>query len=266
MVEYSAKHYQIKSEKSAVRAEDAANRAEEYANSLEPETFVKTSGNQTWTGVKTAKHANIQIQCSVADDTATSITSNEERGLLIVDKDGARIGNFFSGQITDGKIRTYMCSARNVSGTMKYQYADIRQNVDGTGNFNIACTSATSPTPAKSDNSTKIATTAWVWTCTGGYTHSYGISSSANPWQAWHEVKDKNGNRVLLEQWFSARGSTPATWTFAKPFTSYVFSGIGVLMRGGQAYHRGISGVSLTAMTWVTGDGYSNSQGYVCGR
>lgn len=196
MVEYSAKHYQIKSEKSAVRAEDAANRAEEYANSLEPETFVKTSGNQTWTGVKTAKHANIQVQCSVADDTATSITSNEERGLLIVDKDGARIGNFFSGQITDGKIRTYMCSARNVSGTMKYQYAEIRQNVDGTGNFNIACTSATSPTPATSDNSTKIATTAWVnnkkadivsWGCPN---YSAGVGFTFNASTSYKAPKD----------------------------------------------------------------------------
>lgn len=99
-----------------------------------------------------------------------------------------------------------------------------------------------------------------------GYTHAYGISSSSNPWQAWHEVKDKNGNRVLLEQWFSARGSTPATWTFPKPYKTYVFSGIGVLMRGGQAYHRGISGLSLTAMNWLTGDGFYDSQGYVVGR
>ena len=176
---------------------------------------VKTSGNQEWTGVKTAKHANIQVKCSVADDAATSLSSSEERGLLILDKNGSRIGNFYSGQLTSGRLRTYMCSARSVSGTMKYQYAEILQNTDGTGNFNISCTSATAPTPGASDNSTKIATTAWV--------NSRITSSMSNN----DYVVESGTNYMLFKSkklicW--VKDQAKGTWTFPKTFadTNYI--------------------------------------------
>ena len=53
MADFSAKHYQIKSEKNMIRAGEEADRAKSYADSLQPETFVKTSGDQTIDGVKT---------------------------------------------------------------------------------------------------------------------------------------------------------------------------------------------------------------------
>ena len=258
---YSCFHYLQKCIKSAFSAENAANRAEEYANSLEPETFVKKSGNQTIGGDLTIDKDGFQtifFQSPDIDYTSVEQTNIKGGRILELDKNGQYYGYFQSQVDANGAYSTAISTRRSVGGANKS--STISTVVDKNGNI---YTSA--PTPATSDNSTKIATTAWVRTCTGGYTHSYGISSTANPWQAWHEVKDKDGKRVLLEQWFSARGTTPATWTFAKPFTTYVFSGIGVLMRGGQAYHRGISGVSLTSMTWLTGDSYSNSQGYVCG-
>lgn len=158
MVEYSAKHYQIKSEKSAVRAEDAANRAEEYANSLEPETFVKKSGNQTIGGDLTIDKDGFQtifFQSPDIDYTSVEQTSIKGGRILELDKNGQYYGYFQSQVDASGAYTTAISTRRSVGGASKS--STIATGIDKNGNI---YTSA--PTPATSDNSTKIATTAWV--------------------------------------------------------------------------------------------------------
>ena len=123
---------------------------------------VKLTGDQTITGIKTLQNTSLAVKSTVTDDEASSISGNIEYGMLIQDKNGSRIGNFYGGQRSNGKIRTYMCACRPVDGTMAYKYAEIQQSTDGTAHFNINCDTTQAPTPATSDNSTKIATTAYV--------------------------------------------------------------------------------------------------------
>lgn len=170
---------------------------------------VKTSGDQTLTGVKTAVGANWGARCTSAVDTGTSLSAMEEKGLLIQDKNGQRIGTFFSGQLIDGRLRTYMCSSRRVNGTITDKTAEIVQAANGEGTFQINCNYAIAPTPTSTDNSTKIATTAWVNTRLGG-TGTPAISKAGNGY-----VKFQNG---LIIQW--GETTTPNTVTFPTAFTA----------------------------------------------
>lgn len=124
--------------------------------------YVTLNSAQTITATKTVQNASLAVKSTVTDDEASSISNNIEYGMVINDKNNSRIGNFYGGQLSNGKIRTYMCACRPVNGAVKYQYAEIQQDVNGIGNFNISCSTATAPTPGVTDNSTKIATTAFV--------------------------------------------------------------------------------------------------------
>lgn len=123
---------------------------------------ISKTGDETITGAKTFLGTTIRNKCSLADSTASTISSTEEKGLLILDSKSNRIGNFYGGQLADGNLRTYMCACRSVNGSVVYQYAQIKQASDGTGVFSINCNSALAPTPPSGDNSAKIATTKWV--------------------------------------------------------------------------------------------------------
>jgi hypothetical protein len=123
---------------------------------------VSRTGDEAIAGAKTFLGTTIRNKCSIADSTASTISSTEEKGLLILDSKSNRIGNFYGGQLADGSLRTYMCACRPVNGSMVYQYAQIKQASDGTGVFSINCNSALAPTPPTGDNSTRIATTQWV--------------------------------------------------------------------------------------------------------
>lgn len=155
---YSCFHYLQKCIKSAFRAEDAANRAEEYANSLEPETFVKKSGNQTIGGDLTIDKDGFQtifFQSPDIDYTSVEQTNLKGGRILELDKSGQYYGYFQSQVDANGAYSTAISTRRSVGGANKS--STISTVVDKNGNI---YTSA--PTPATSDNSTKIATTAWV--------------------------------------------------------------------------------------------------------
>ena len=84
MVEYSAKHYQIKSEKSAVRAEDAANRAEEVKD-IAVEAVTKLNGiDETVANAKTeiTNHANTEISAASVEISNVANTYSKEIGYL----------------------------------------------------------------------------------------------------------------------------------------------------------------------------------------
>lgn len=134
----------------------------DYDTPVTDSEVVHRTGDETITGAKTFLGTTIRNKCSLADSTASTISSTEEKGLLILDIKGNRIGNFYGGQLADGNLRTYMCTCRSVNGSVVYQYAQIKQASDGTGVFSINCNSALAPTPPTGDNSTNIATTQWV--------------------------------------------------------------------------------------------------------
>lgn len=71
---YSAKHYQIKGSKEADRAKNEADRAKSYADSLHPETFVKTTGDQTIDGVKTFT-SSVAAPTPAVSDNSTNIAT-----------------------------------------------------------------------------------------------------------------------------------------------------------------------------------------------
>lgn len=152
---------------------------------------VKLTGNQTITGEKTIQNAYLKSKNTTTDGTASSIATSQEYGLYIQDKNNSRIGNFFGGQLANGNIRTYMCACRPVNGTTVYKYAEIQQYPDGTADFNVStCNNAIAPTPATSDNSTRIATTAYVQSNLSSYqptstavthTASTAVGSSSQP-------------------------------------------------------------------------------------
>ena len=84
MLEYSAKHYQIKSEKSAVRAEDAANRAEEV-KTIANEAVTKLNGiDETVANAKTeiTNHANTEISNASVEISNVANTYSQEIGYL----------------------------------------------------------------------------------------------------------------------------------------------------------------------------------------
>lgn len=183
------------------------NRFDEEVTTLDAQN-VKLTGNQMITGVKTAYGVNWGARCTSAVDTGTSLSAMEEKGLLIQDKNGQRIGTFFSGQLTDGRLRTYMCSSRRVNGTITYKTAEIVQAANGEGAFQINCNYATAPTPTSTDNSTKIATTAWVNT-------RVNPTGNNNSWK----ITYSNGFKIM-GGYLAGANSGVYTVTFPTAFTN----------------------------------------------
>ena len=228
MLDYSAKHYQIKSEKSAVRAENAANRAEEYANSLEPETFVKKSGNQTIGGDLTIDKDGFQtifFQSPDIDYTSVEQTNLKGGRILELDKNGQYYGYFQSQVDANGAYSTAISTRRSVGGANKS--STISTVVDKNGNI---YTSA--PTPATSDNSTKIATTAWVnnkkaditkWLMPN-YSGRVSISSgytAPSKGVCYHTEVGSGGNDAYLQVYVNGVELGPQQTSYAKGSTFY---------------------------------------------
>lgn len=105
--------------------------------------FVKTSGDQTIDGVKTFTNGTASVKVSRGDATYGEI--------MFTKKDGTRTGGFRS--ISDNNNTTLMYVTSDDGTSIK---GNIQVVFDGT----TVKTSA--PTPPASDNSTQIATTAWV--------------------------------------------------------------------------------------------------------
>ena len=127
---------------------------------------VYTTGNQTIAGSKTftdettvllssSSGGRSKMQSSVFDLTDTSRTSSIGMGLRTLDKNGNVWGEFSTTGDTAGGTSAVMQVRNRASGTQTT--AQIKINIDKNGNVATEC-----PTPSSNDNSTKIATTAWV--------------------------------------------------------------------------------------------------------
>lgn len=122
MVEYSAKHYQIKSEKSAVRAEDAANRAEasasnaEEAKTLANEAVTKLNGiDETVANAKTeiTTHANTE-----QSEAITAITSAKNEAVTaVLQSGGVPVGSVIAFAANSAPTGFVLCNGAAVSRT-----------------------------------------------------------------------------------------------------------------------------------------------------
>lgn len=116
------------------------------------------AGAETFTGIKTLQSGNDDawlIKKANGDYTETDPTVQVAGAFRVTDKNNKILGDVRFVRTTAG-LQTSTLLARNAaSGSEKS--CSITCNVDKNGN---AYTSA--PTPGSSDNSTKIATTAWV--------------------------------------------------------------------------------------------------------
>jgi len=122
--------------------------------------IVHTSGNETITGTKTFSentiHSMDAIRKSSTITRGTAPSSTQYTSWLIRDKNNAQIGNFYVTQTTSNEIQASMIATNLNSSDVAYDAAiRVIAKRDGTV-YTYA------PTPATSDNSTQIATTAFV--------------------------------------------------------------------------------------------------------
>lgn len=120
MVEYSAKHYQIKSEKSAVRAEDAANRAEEVKD-IAVEAVTKLNGiDETVANAKTeiTNHANTE-----QSEAISAINTAENNAITnITNSGGLPVGTVLPYGGSSAPKGYLLCNGAKISRTT---YADL---------------------------------------------------------------------------------------------------------------------------------------------
>lgn len=138
---------------------------------------VHKSGNETISDLKNFSNDGSSSNGAQIELTATNIdassapANNKYAGLLIKDTNGKRVGKLETIQFTDGSLRTLL-DATNLDG--RHGQIAVQIATDGT-------VSTIAPTPATSDNSTKIATTAFVKSSSSGYsTYTSGASISSN--------------------------------------------------------------------------------------
>lgn len=172
--------------------------------------FVGLTDNETITGLKNFSNDgqssdNAQIEITAGNiDASSAPASNKYAGLLIKDINGTRIGKLEVAQYTSGGI-SIKIAATNNDGTHSVLAAQVEP--DGTVSTNA-------PTPPSSDNTTKIATTAFVKSV---------MSSSGNGLATIS--KSRSGyclfTNGLLVQWgYSGSFGTDSTITFPHKFSS----------------------------------------------
>lgn len=137
MTYYSALHYAAKAEKSATAAAKSAEDTAKYAETFNPDNIVNVSTNQTISGVKTFNSS--PILKSATPDTVAIITDE----------------GYLTGY--DGISRTELGYLDGVTSNIQTQLNDKAPLASPalTGN-------PTAPTQAVGNNSTRVATTAYV--------------------------------------------------------------------------------------------------------
>ena len=144
----------------------------------EDDEVVKLTGAQSVSGQKTFK-SNVIVENSnplflIKNSTVnkgTNPSTNVYCGMWLNDKNGTASKNRVAGlgaEInTAGRYRSYLCAYKPVAGASDYSQIAISYAADGT-----VTTSA--PTPPADDNSTQIATTAWVTAKDNNVVHKTG--------------------------------------------------------------------------------------------
>jgi len=120
--------------------------------------LVHKSGDETIAGAKTFNSADIKIKSTSIQWSTPPDSGSRYSGIIIYDKDGKRIGKIEQYQNSNGDIGLGLnVSGYDSSNNIKYSTPITTWIAkDGSSSWTSA------PTPASGDNSTKIATTAWV--------------------------------------------------------------------------------------------------------
>ena len=123
-------------------------------NKINEETLVHKDGIETITGAKTFT-TQLSVKNQNIDSTIAPTSNTFIPSVRMHDKNGTYVGSLRTTYYTDGTISTDTQVSRIVDGVQKYGEMGIRMGTNGSV-YTYA------PTPATSDNSTKIATTAWA--------------------------------------------------------------------------------------------------------
>lgn len=138
-----------------------------YPVAYKDDSIVKTSGDQTIAGTKTFKDMVVAEKDFFRRATnitlGTAPSSNQYASYKINDKNDKQIANFYASQTTTNNMAANMIATNVNSSTGASFDSAIRVVATSSGERYTEA-----PTPAASDNSTKIATTAWVNTRLGG--------------------------------------------------------------------------------------------------
>ena len=176
---------------------------QEYGSGGDTSDCVKLTGNQTIAGTKTfsnvpivLKDGDMRVRYQASGYTqGTAPSSNCYGGSRITDKNNVEMGSVYTGMYTDGSVSSRLLVKSPVAGT------------DNTGVLGITCNASgnfytEAPTPATSDNSTKIATTAYVkaqnYQTTANLVTSVSSSSTNNQYPSAKLFYDTCGNIEAL--------------------------------------------------------------------
>lgn len=188
-----------------------------------PDNMVTTDTAQTISGYKTisndgsGKNRQMDVICENLDLNNLP-SSNAWGGIEFHDVNDTRIGKVEPSLEPSGLVRLNLSASQPVNGTMKYASISVCIKPDGT-----VYTEA--PTPASSDNTTKIATTAFVKSVLSSSGNGLAtISKATNGY-----CRFSNG---LLIQWgqnssYTSRNPTITLNQSYTSATSYVVVGSG---------------------------------------
>lgn len=169
---------------------------------------VKTSGDQTIDGIKTFKAGTITVNKSNMTK-GTNPSSALHWQWFSCDKNGTGDANCLGKVITsveaNGNVSTRLVAYKNATGTTN---ATIGIYYPASGN---AYTSA--PTPATSDNSTKIATTAFV------KSQNYLTTTTKTVANDGCTFVISNGLKIITAE-ISGGGSSDYSWSYGTTFSN----------------------------------------------
>lgn len=231
--------------------------------------YLPLSGG-TMTGELNAPRLNIPFNFS----KGTTPSKTQYATVYFSDKDGSDYGTNCIGLVessvtTDNLSKTYMRALRNAAGSGAS--CEISVNVDNSGNGYTAA-----PTPSQTDDSTKIATTAYVKKCVpksvGGqqrpvYTNSNGVITACTQTGdagGLEGVSGKSGTYIRWESGYQicqgaeSVNTSGKTVTYPKAFSS---SPRIIVCAGGYTINAGFNSVSSTSVK-LTSDSSSGATVY----
>lgn len=235
---------------------------------------VKLSGNQTVGGVKTFTSQPITLtsggDCRFYSKTSayaqgTAPANDIYGGYRFLDKNGVEIATCYGKISTNNVSSCHLWVKSPVAGSTSSNSVGI--NCDANGNFYTYA-----PTPATSDNSTKIATTAFVKN--QGYVASSSLTACQVVTQTY--VSGTNWYRVYSDGWIEQGGrvsisqDAQTTVTLLKAFsnTNYtaLISACRTGMQTGGDGNFSVEYVSASQFKWSNGDDFGGTGiWYACG-
>lgn len=185
----------------------------------------------------------------------TNPSSTQYWSFGMTDKNGYAdentLGRLRTTLATDGTVSTYITAFKNVANSTASVNMGVKYDADGTSGYTFA------PTPATSDNSTKIATTAYVkaqgyitssGSITGNATTVTGTAGTSTlAWNSEITLYTVGGHAIKAK--LPANPNTNTTYTFA---TGDSNGQIKVTPSGGSAQNVSVKGLGSAAYTAST--------------